>query len=77
MCCWPLLSSSKSAAARFWDPRLDTEKMSDLEDLEGRARPVVEEDWCWEISEDRWDVKAREEEDWGFVDWGCFWGGLP
>lgn len=50
--------------------------MSDLEDLEGRARPVVE-GWCWEISEERWLVNAREEEDWGVVFWDCFRRGLP
>ena len=57
---------------------MDTEKRSDLEDLEGRVRPLVEEGWCWEISEERWLVKAREEEDWGVVVVVfCFWRGAP
>lgn len=60
-------ASRRSAAARFWAPLLWTAKMSDLEDLEGRGRPRVEDSVPLVMREESWVVKARVEAE-GAVD---------
>ena len=52
-------------------------KISDFEDFEGRGRPPVVALEGWEISEERWVVKAREEEEGVLSCWVCFWRGFP
>lgn len=61
-------SSSRSAAARFWDPLLGLEKRSAFAVLDGRGRPrEVESEVPWEMSEESWVVKERLEEDGWFA----------
>src|SRR3954465_3796864 len=70
------LSSARSAAARFKDPLLCFEKMSDFGFLEGGWGPRVEVELeSCEMSEESWDANARLE-DVVSLDW-AFWRRCP